>query len=601
MTHRRYKLFWHLFPINLAVTILAIAAVTYHSTTSLKTVYFDNLEKSLETTARLVDKEVYREANLADDFESKLRDLSVVTGLRITIIAPDGTVLGDSFNNPKSMDNHIGRKEIRESLDGDVGRSVRYSITEKDTLMYVSIPILSGGKVVGVIRTATPVSQIYMELGRIYLRVAVGGALVVLLAGIASAFLIKKTTHSLELMRVGAERIAKGEFSKKIPVPEPEELAMLAVTLNNTAKELGSKIVAMERQRCEIEAVLESMCEGVFATDTVETVIGINRSACEFFDVTSQFAKGKTIQEVIRNTDIQNFVQMVIKTGKTLSSEVTVIDTVEQFLDIHGMPLLDSQNETIGALFVMHDISKIKKLEKIRKDFVANVSHELRTPITTIKGFVETLEDGVLEDTKTALEFLAIIHRQTDRMHAIIEDLLELARIEQATDRKVVTMSESNLRLIMESAIETCRQKAIEKNIEITIEASDEIVAHVSNDLIELAIVNLIDNAIKYSDQDSSIKLTLTRDIDFASIHVIDNGFGIPREHLSRIFERFYRVEVSRSREAGGTGLGLSIVKHIALMHEGKVVVDSIPGSGSTFTLILPLEKLREKSETESA
>jgi two-component system, OmpR family, phosphate regulon sensor histidine kinase PhoR len=586
---KRKKLLWYLFPTYLLLIVITLSLATYHATSSLRDVYYADLEKKLEITARLIEQETFVGIEPITNLKTKLNDFAGITSLRITVISPDGKVIGDTASSPEMMDNHLVREEIREALNGRTGRSIRYSMTTKQTMMYVAVPRVIGNEVIGIVRTAIPVSKVEKELKRIYLSVALGGIALILFAGISSVFIIRLTTKPLDDIYLGAERFANGELTKRIQIPKIEELAVLASSLNKMAENLNGRIVTMERQRRQIDAIFTCMTESVFAVDTSERIIEINKTACELFGATIDNAKGRTLQEVIRNTDIQHFVNMAIKSNGSVNGEVVLIGAVERFFDIYGTILKDSQDECIGALFVMHEISDIKRLEIIRKDFVANVSHELRTPITAIKGFVETLEDGAIEDKKTATEFLAIIHRQSDRMLSIIEDLLDLARIEQTTEKETAVMREVNLKDLLDSVVETCKLKATEHRIELKLQTDCELKLVVERYLIELAIANLVDNAIKYSDEGGAVLLSAKKDNEFVLISVTDNGIGIPREYLERIFERFYRVDKSRSRERGGTGLGLSIVKHIALLHKGRVTVVSAPGQGSTFTIALPV------------
>ncbi len=270
-------------------------------------------------------------------------------------------------------------------------------------------------------------------------------------------------------------------------------------------------------------------------------------------------------------------------------ADITILGDPERFLQAHGANLRDDQGRSTGVLVVLNDVTRLKTLENIRRDFVANVSHELKTPITSIKGFLETLKEGALNDPVNAERFLDILIAQTDRLDMIIEDLLTLSRVEQDSEKGNVVLQEASVKEVVEVVVKACRFKAEEKNIQLECAIEEEFSARINGTLLEQAIMNLVDNAIKYSESGKTIRVTVSRKPHEIAIAVADQGRGIPKDHLNRIFERFYRVDKARSRKIGGTGLGLSIVKHIAHAHAGRVTVESSPGRGSTFTVHIPV------------
>jgi two-component system phosphate regulon sensor histidine kinase PhoR len=354
------------------------------------------------------------------------------------------------------------------------------------------------------------------------------------------------------------------------------------------AEQLYERMQIVIRQRNEQEAMLSSMVEGVIAVDTDARLISLNRAAARLFHLSAEATEGRMLHEIIRNAPLLEFVDTVLATRKSDEAELTMFEKEEKYLQVHGTVLHDAQGRGIGALFVLNDITRIRRLESVRRDFVANVSHELKTPVTSVKGFVETLLDGAMDDRETAMRFLKIISRHSDRLQAIIEDLLSLSRLEQEEDKRKLTRETSALRTILDSAVQACDLKASEKNITISLDCPADIAVTVNTALLEQAIINLIDNAIKYSDDGERVEATAAVVGDELQIKIIDEGSGIPEEHLNRLFERFYRVDKARSRELGGTGLGLAIVKHIAQIHGGFPTVESVPGRGSTFTIHLP-------------
>ncbi len=357
------------------------------------------------------------------------------------------------------------------------------------------------------------------------------------------------------------------------------------------AAEVDAKIHDIVEQRNEREAILASMVEGVLAVDTEERLIRLNKTAARLVGIDPERAQGRMLQEVVRNRELQQLVADVLAAQKPKEDEILLHDngSGERYLHAHGTILNDSQNKVAGVLVVLHEVTRLKKLEKVRRDFVANVSHELRTPVTSIKGFVETLLDGAMNNPQELQRFLQIVATQTDRLNAIIEDLLTLSRIEQETEKAEIALTPGSIKSVLEAAIEVCRMKASGKDIHIELSCQEDIQAPINSPLLEQAIINLLDNAIKYSFQNQTIHLSANCGNNEVVIQVRDQGCGIGREHLPRIFERFYRVDKARSRKLGGTGLGLAIVKHIAQAHKGRASVESALGEGSAFFIHLPL------------
>ncbi|MCU0582971.1 MAG: ATP-binding protein, partial [Syntrophales bacterium] len=381
---------------------------------------------------------------------------------------------------------------------------------------------------------------------------------------------------------------AQGELGHRLPIPDSEELAGLAESLNRMAAQLENRLQTVVSQRNQLEAVLSSMLEGVIAVSRDERIISINMAAARWFDIDPEKVRGRSIPEAIRNIALQKFISRSFQSRTPLEEDVTVYRNGECTLNVKSAPLLDVGPEPLGMLIVFSDVTRLRRLEDVRRDFVANVSHEIKTPLTAIKGFVETLHQNVVETPEEAERFLGIISRHVDRLNAIIEDLLMLSRIENEGERGDIKRERTRLRDIFQNAVQICRPQAEEKRIGIELGGDDQLTAMVDPVLIEQAVVNLLDNALKYSDREKSVQIrarTVDREIQ---IQVQDHGIGIEKKHLTRLFERFYRVDKARSRSLGGTGLGLAIVKHIAQAHGGHVTVESRLGEGSLFTIHLP-------------
>jgi len=584
----RKRLIWQLFPSYLLVTLLSLSALTWYVTTSWRHFYLAQTEADLKTRAQLV--QTYLQGKFAPGNPTEVdricKDLGRLTDTRLTVILPSGQVLGDSAEDPARMENHGDRPEFLAALQSGVGVSVRYSFTLKHEGMYVAVPLSEQGRNVAVVRVSLPMTAISHALRALYLKTALGGLVIILVLAGLSLFISQRLSRPLEDLKRGALRIARGDLSRRLPVPASDELGNLAEAFNHMAEQLEDRINDLIRQGQLQEAVLSSMVEGVLAVDADQRLIALNRAAAQLLGVDFLASQDRSIQEVVRDPQLQSFITRTIFAREPVEGEVA-LRRGEQVIQAHGTFLKDTQGTDIGFLIVLHDVTHLRRLEMTRRDFVANVSHELKTPITSIKGFVETLLAGALHEPENAEDFLRIIARQTDRLNEIIDDLLSLSRIERDAEEGRVFLTTGWLHGVLASAIQVCEPKAAARNIAISLTCPEELRARINAPLLEQALVNLIDNAVKYSPPGSAVQVEAGWQGAEVVVRVRDQGVGIEKNQLSRIFERFYRVDAGRSRKEGGTGLGLAIVKHIAQALGGRVTVDSTPGQGSTFSLHL--------------
>ncbi|MGP0628457.1 two-component system histidine kinase PnpS [Nitrospina sp. 32_T5] len=576
----------------LLLTFIALGAIGWYSLSSLHDFLYERTFQDLEARANLVrtqTRDLFRSGN-----HNRLRqladELSRAGGMRVTVITVKGNVIADSHRDPSQMDNHATRPEVVKALKGGHGSSQRYSHTVKEELMYVAVPYRHNGQVTGVVRTALPLTLIHETLEGITYKIALAGLVIALIATPISLFVSRRISRPLLAMKEHAERFASGDLRSRIHVEGPQDIDNLADALNTMAAQLDDRIRTITAQHNEQEAILASMVEGVIAVDSDEAIISINQSAAEFLEVRVEDAQGRSVPEVFRHSQIQQFIRKALKSREPVESDL-VLDRPdnEWYLQAVGTVLKDAGDTTIGAVIVLNDVTRLRRLENMRRDFVANVSHELRTPITSIKGFVETLLSGALNEPDNADRFLQIVARQADRLNAIIDDLLSLSRIEQDSEREGIVIKETGLRQLLETAIQQCNARALEKNIVIELDCDPELKVALNPPLMEQAVVNLVDNAIKYSGEDTTVRVAAAAAHQQVVVSVKDQGRGIESEHLPRLFERFYRVDKARSRQMGGTGLGLAIVKHIAQAHGGKVSVKSKVGEGSVFHIHLPV------------
>jgi two-component system phosphate regulon sensor histidine kinase PhoR len=586
---RKKRLLWHLFPSFLLITVVSLMAVTWYASRSLRVFFLEQTASDLKARARLFESRILQYLDPLEEKNIDLlcKDIGKGTSTRFTVILPSGKVAGDSEEDPSLMDTHLDRPEFIQALNNPFGMSIRYSQTLEKNMMYVGAPVTENNRILAVVRASIPVTAIDALIRNIRNQIALGGLIIAVFAAILSLAVSRRITRPIEQIKRTAESIARGNFQATSQVDQSNEIGSLSDAINTMAGQLRDRIDTVMRQRNEIEAMLSSMIEGVIAVDRDEHIISMNQAAAAMFSCDAAKVQGRSIQEVVRNTVLHDFVKTALTSQEPVERDIVLYSDVERIINAHGT-ILQGGEHRAGALIVLNDVTRLWRLENIRRDFVANVSHEIRTPITAIKGFVETLRDGSVKDPRESSRFLGIVEKHADRLEAIIEDLLSLSRIERGAEGEHINLQVGRIRDVLVAAIQVCEVKAAPKKITLELSCSEELKAAINPALLEQAVVNLIDNAVKFSDEGSTVLVKAVQRDDQISISVSDQGCGIEKEHLPRLFERFYRVDKARSRQMGGTGLGLAIVKHIAQAHGGRVSVESTPGKGSTFSIHIP-------------
>ncbi len=587
------RLRWRMFLWFFACTLLALAVTAWHANRILRDAYRNDVAADLASRAGLLGRDLLSpiQHQAWDEVDLRCKEFGRLTQTRVTAVLPTGAVIGDSDEDPRTMENHASRSEIAEALKGQIATSIRFSLTTRKMLMYQAVPIEGDGAVLGVVRAALPLSTIEWSARNIARQIAIGILLAALLSALVAWYAARRISRPLDDMRQTAERLAEGDLQARMPMPADKEMSILAGTMNHMAGQLAERMETISRQAEQLRAVLSSMVEGVLAVDIDGRILDINPAAAHLLGIAPDRARGRSVHETLRQVDLQTFIVATLQADTPMESETVLYGAEERDVQLHGTALQDSAGHRLGALIVLNDTSHLKRLERMRQDFVANVSHELKTPITALRGCVETLADPSRCSPEDAEQFMAMIGRQVERMSAIVEDLLSLSRLEHDADHKRIPLAPGAICDVLQRAAQALARAAQEKNIQVTVECPQELIAPINAALLEQAVGNLIDNALKYSGEGTRVSVSGVAQEQAIEIRIADQGPGIERRHLGRIFERFYRVDRARSRALGGTGLGLAIVKHIVLAHDGTVTVDSAPGRGSTFTIRLPPAK----------
>jgi len=579
----RLRLFWKLALTYLLLLFSVLLAVDLYAARTLRRDYLRAAYEQLESLERLVQARLP-----AFEQAEALRlwaDWLGRSGVRVTVVAADGAVLADSVEDPAKMENHGGRPEIQEALARGEGRAVRYSATVKRALVYLArrYPTSSGTPVV--VRLALPLAEIDQALAELRWQLWLASLVALLLAGGAALLFSRALSGRIERLKEFSRRVADGDFRPLPPEGAGDELAELARALNETARRLDRSIRSLTDERNRSAAILGSMVEGVAVVGADERVLFCNQAFCETLGTEPALCQGRPLLEVIRRPELVEVIRRALAASQSTTSEVTLGAPAARTFAVTAAPV--RAEETTGAVLVLHDISELRRLERVRRDFVANVSHEFKTPLTAIQGFAETLLGGALEDPKNSRRFLEIIREHAARLGRLTDDLMKLSLIEAGKlelEFRSVPVAE-----VINPCVETTRLQAREKQLSLVVEFSSDL-PPVRGDARRLQEVlqNLLDNAVQYTPPGGRITVRAARQDAQIVVSVSDTGIGIPHAEQERIFERFYRVDAARSREVGGTGLGLSIAKHLVEAHGGRLTVESDIGRGSTFFVFLP-------------
>ncbi|MBI5622505.1 MAG: PAS domain-containing protein [Elusimicrobia bacterium] len=569
---------------------LATLATGMLLTRELRRFRVEDLREQLATHCRMAAQQAGK-ASAARKPDPRLQELSLLQsralGMRVTMVAADGVVVADSgvpFERLSSLERHHDRPEIYAALRGGQGSSLRHSETLDTDMLYVASSVPGWGAV----RVAMPLTEVHGQVAKLR-RMVLVVSLGFMLAGVVAAlFLARSLSRPLDEIAGVAARLSAGDYAARVPDLPMDEHARLGAALNRLAAQVQGAVADLSLDKAELEAILQSVVEAVVAVDPGGHITAANPAFCGLFDGGAAGLVGRSFVEVVRHPRLAELAASILSGGAAAVEEVSVAADGERLFEAHAVPLRSGERR-IGALLVLHDITRLRGLERARREFVANVSHELKTPLTTIRGFAETLLSGGMDDPAHRVEFLETIEKDAERLSALVDDLLELSAIESGR---------APLRLSLVDVLEVARETAaglrfLAERRKISITVQDGGAPPVAADKTRLAQVlrNLLDNAVKYNKEGGSVTVAAETGVEELEVSVADTGPGILAEDLPRIFERFYRVDKARSRELGGTGLGLSIVKHIVEAHGGRVWAENLPKGGAVLRFTLPLRR----------
>lgn len=579
---------FRLFISYLALSAVVLGAAFFLVYQRIERAELSSLKSKLSDEAALVSSQL-RSRDLASPGINELaRSLAAKVRSRLTIISADGRVLADSELDAagvKAMGNHLERPEIGGALEGSASYDLRPSATLGKVMLYAAYPVNFSGRVGAVVRLAIPATQLDTMRSLLRKALAAALALALLLSFFLSLAVSAGFSRPFDKIVYGSKKFAAGDFSYRIQKDFHGEMGKLAETLNSMSASVEENLRRLELQSQQLSAAFATMAEGVLMTGPDARLTALNPAMERIFSVKAADAVARPLLEVIPNAGLSGICDRALSGGKPVSDEMELSTPVRGIFLVNASPLFSGRTVS-GCLMVVHDITEVRRLEAKRRDFVANVSHELKTPLTAISGYVETLMEGAIDDRKHAMEFLGVIHAQSRRLDNIVSDLLKLSSLESYAVE--VKKEDVGLKDLADSLISGLAAVFKSKKAAVSNAIPAGLVVRADPEKLGQVFINLLDNAVKFSVESARVELSAVELPGSVKVIVKDSGIGIPQEHLSRVFERFYRADKARSREMGGTGLGLSIVKHVIDLHGGSVGVESAEGRGSAFWFTLP-------------
>ena len=566
-----------------ALILLSIGILSAYLSCFIRQNYEENLESQLTQQAWLIEDSAgfYFADGRTAEMDALAGRLGGLIDSRVTIIDLNGTVLGDSQEDPAAMDNHSDRPEVARALSGETGSSIRFSATIGLTMMYAAVPIAGNGEIVGVARVALPMTEIEGSMSHINRAIIVGAFVAALVSIMMAIQVTRVTVEPIKRLTRSSQSMANGNLDQEIVVSSRDEVGELARAFNRMAGRLKEMVTLLTGERDRMAVILSHMGDAIVAVDGDGRVSVMNAAAERMLRVSSEEMVGRKFIEVVRDYEIDGLLQRCLE-GAEQQKGVVEVTSRDQLLGVIVTPLEDGS----GCIVLLQDLTELNKLERMRRDFVANLSHELRTPIASLKALTETLHEGAIDDPAVARDFLKKMNAEVDRITRMVQELADLSSIEsgQATLQKTPVDAGE----VLTRAVSRLKARADQTGIDIVVyepEALPPVMADEGR--LEQVLLNLTENAIKFTPPDGRIEAAVKAESGYMIFTVADSGVGIPAEDLPRVFERFYKADKARSEQ--GTGLGLAIAKHIVEAHGGRIWAESVEGRGSTFSFSLPL------------
>ena len=557
----------------------------------LKNAYTDMTRNHLVENAEMVTQLIVASESYGEreQLQELIQNFEQPIQMRFTVVDTEGVVLADSENDPAEMNNHFNRPEIQDVLEQDeaFGESIRYSTTQDFNMMYVALPLVSEGETVGAVRTSLSLGVIDVAMNRLWFSLSIALGLMFLIAAIASTMLARSITRPIDSIMNVTSRLRKNDYSSRVNTEAKGEIGDLSQSINALAASLQRQMKEIEENEQQLTSIISNMVSGVMLVNQDGKVVLLNSAMERFLSQHKGNLIGQPYEKVGERFALSPHIHAVFETNEKVHEEVHSYYPQERIMDAHLAPYYGQGWQQRGVIVVLHDITEIRRLEKMRSDFVANVSHELKTPVTSVRGFSETLMSGEVTDEETTKQFLKIIHDESQRLDRLIRDLLNLSKIER--QKMPLNLETLNMTALVHEVSVTLQGAVEEKRTRLVLpDPSKDVYLQGDEDRLRQIILNLVGNGINYTAEGGTVTVSLKENVEKVRLIIQDDGIGIPEESLPRIFERFYRVDRARSRHSGGTGLGLAIVKHLIESHHGEIEVESREGEGTTFTVILP-------------
>jgi two-component system phosphate regulon sensor histidine kinase PhoR len=582
---------WRIAVPFILLIVISMGVLGLYLTNFARDLQLDSLRSHLEKEARII-AEASQPAFLGhgDDLDALAKKIGEGIDARVTIIAVDGTVLGDSQEDPSTMENHATRPEVRDALQSGIGESIRYSTTLGVRMMYLAVPIINQSDVAGVARVALPLVAVQTSVNHVILIIGLAMAGTTVVAIMAAALIARATTRPIREMTKASRKIAGGELGQKIPIRTRDETGQLAQAFNEMSSNLSKLLEDISTEKTKLQTVLANMADGVMMMDVEGKMVLANQATEKLFNFQEKGVLNKPFIEVIHDHEADEILKLCLKTSQTQTGQFESVIS-KRFIRVIAVPLVE--DSLTGALLLFQDLTELRSLQTMRRELIGNISHELRTPVAGIKAMIETLKEGAINDEKAAADFVARIDGEVDRMAQMLSELTELSRIE--TGRAELRMTPLNLKLLVEEVAAQLNPLAQRHQVTITTDLVTDLPAvRCDKDRIRQALVNLVHNAIKFNHPGGRVTVSTKAAGESIIVSVSDTGIGIPEEELPHVFDRFYKAD--RARTGGGTGLGLAIVKHIVQAHDGSIWAESEEGKGSTFSFSLPIRAKHDAS-----